>query len=469
MLTRLNLRARTLGSRLRKSLSRAFYTEASAPPGEELDEPTGKLEALLAHRQGSDYGAVHVLDLRHLQAEFRERWSAVEQRVLNVAESVLRHRLDKADVYLREGHCFLIVFANLTAQAANAKAAIMAAEIERRILGSDFDDRRQRVLASALHLGQNRIEKLSPALFAASGAPGGDVGHTPLLTQVGAGAMLVREQQPPSADYGVAMEKEWEHQADRSALDPQWQAIQPSRKREQSWELILTEPPIDLETVECAYRRAWDVRSKTVAGFHCAPLWNDSGAPCTVASERRPVAALQIDLKVLRRVADDLAILDPALRPVLVSLPVHFHTLFRPTMRDTFLRECRSRLPFAKESVLCELVDIPPGAPEFAMWETVTAASSNFRTTALQWTLGGPSLNKLRGLPVTMVGIHLRAGAVLEAKWLSPLTRFAAAARAARLSGYVRGAISQQQAATLADAGFRFVDGESIPSIGEHH
>jgi len=429
--------------------------EKTAPAASTPAGFTSQLKTVLKAQGNATAGALHVIDLAKLKDRFGDDWPRAQQRIDAVARNVIERRLSAADMYVaQEGPVYVILFSALTVEVARAKCALMASEIERRLLGEGHSEEaglnvRAAVAKLGPKLSVDRIDVKSVVQEVMTQGRDATRPRKARMPGDAAEALSAAEQAASRGAAAVPAGTDADEGGEQEA--PGWQALE-GRYHDGYF------PPIDF-----SYAPMWDVRNQAVAVFHCLPMAQDPvyGGQKTL-SFSRPMQALKLDLMSLHKVLRDLKDGFDHNRPFILSFAIHFMTLSDPKMRTQFLQVASRIRPDYAKRLTCEVINIPDGVPGVQMYEAIAAIKPHVRWVTLRLHLGETLFSRYTGLRVTSVGIDLSQTRASEADLLKKLESFVEGAGHCGLRTYVHGVRSRSLTVGILCAGVDYVSGELI-------
>jgi hypothetical protein len=355
-------------------------------------------------------GRVNFIGLAKIRETLGPKWDAIASRADEIARRAIERKLTDADVYTRYNDLqYLIIFSRLSKEQAQLKCALIAEEINKRLLGESTDNELLEVKTMVAAMGGKLQFEDVPSIGTLAARLAGEEGE---LFSSPDSSSKTAEIDPAIAEFpaqegliqGVAS---WE-EADQVA-DP-------------------------LEKMQILYRPMWGVRQNAIIGYECVPARLSLDGRLSVGQSKIPglqdvEIARRLDLMVLRKGITDLRAAVASGRPVPIIFPVHFETLSGYTARMGFIELCfRGIPPEAHKYAIFLLSALPEGVPQPRLLE-ITRALRKHASAVMMLTTGDHRRVPLAaetGVAVTCYQFSGRSGA--EAQEIQNINRFAAAA-----------------------------------------
>lgn len=438
-----------------KKGGRPAGTGAAAAGGRAATDRAAFVKRLKAAAERGDGSAAafYLINLKDLKRRFGDRWPEIAGKVDTAARRIIDMRISAGDSYMGfEGPIFVVLFQGLDEDAAKAKCAMIAAEIEKKLIGGDG-------LALAVRASAARLE---PHLT------------SELIDPRTLGWSLIKKDRPDEIDD----QPRWtgmEHPVGRTVID--WKRVSQERasavtlvpvRRGQDMEMENPWQPLMPDVASVAvpephfvYRPMWNVARGAVSTFHCFPM-RDAMAHATMLFTDE-ISALKLDLLTLRRTVEDIKTGFETSTPFIIGLPVHFSSLTDFRVRQTFRQACDLVPEPYWRRLVCEIISAPEGVPTARMHEAVGAAGRYFRAVNVRLPLSRPDMGVVVGSGAVAVGTDLSAHLELEEKrMMNLMDQFTDAAEKHALRTYVHGVRSTSLTASALGAGFNYIDGAPV-------
>lgn len=301
-------------------------------------------------------GCIHFMGLASLRQRLGPRWSAVKDRVLQLAERLIARHLSAQDVWFRYGEdSFVIVFNRLNKLEAQLVCAKIIEQLHGFLLG-DADAREIVIETVVFDVGEDVTigrASLAQLLSAATQAVGPE--GQPIPSPAGAdGAPPLPVLAPPDG-------------ATAPSILPQAVA-----RIAASWQEERLEP------LRILFRPVWDAKHQVMSTFIVRPNRprpgrSDAWGYEVLADPQDLGAVLDLDLEVLSHsVAIFQELYQNRFRFVL-SLPLHFETLAVAARRRQYLQLCRVIPRHLAPLLMFHLVELPKGIPYSRLMELLNA------------------------------------------------------------------------------------------------
>lgn len=383
-----------------------------------------RLQRLAAGRDLVGAGRLQLLGLGPLKDQLGSRWDRFQDTVHNITANVLRQRLAQADVFTRHGDtAWIVVFADLTGAEAKVKAALIAQEIEERILGDAASQSGIRV-----------------------GAVVRDIDGSLMTRQVDVCAALeeafeAAEADDPAGDRpGTATSRHAPRGGDTTAGDASRDA------------------PATITPV-------WDVKRKAIITFlvEARAIGREvTGTRETVTASGETELCLEMDLCGLSALTDQVDLLSRQEKQFLLMARVSLETLASGTAQRTFLRACGSLSERWRQYVVFEVDGVPSGVAPARIQSIVNDIRPFARAVRCRVPMPFDDIQRLSFTGLEAVGYDLRSSKLTEALTMPLLDAMAASARRARMRCFAHGIDSLSMATVAVCAGFDYLSGDAI-------
>jgi hypothetical protein len=360
-------------------------------------------------------GRISLIDLGEIEQKFGSSWQRLADRAERIARATIERHLMPGDIYTAmEPLSFIVVFASLSAVAAQTKCLMIADRIRKTLLGDEGAEQfavkaSVSAIDSSFRLAADRpLDEVSQVNVVAHGAD--DAEHEPV------------------------------EDADGScASDP----------ASRFW-----------------YRPMWHQPRNVVSAYLCVdrPQAFSTGKalPADTASPA-PHTTLDHDEAARDQVLSDLAGLVRSGRRFLLGVQVDFETLASAMRRREYAAGLARRLDgAAAELLILEIVNAPVGVPQSRLVAIIATLRPHCRGVLLRLPADTTEMNNLRGCGLTAVGCEILGGRGSEHTVLQHINRFSRAAENSGLSTYLLGANTRSIVAACVGAGFRYVGGDAV-------
>lgn len=423
---------------------------SSRRPATDRAEFVKHLKAAAA-RGDSTAAAFYLINLKDLKRRFGTRWPAIAEKVDAIARRVIEARIGPRDRYMGfDGPIFVVLFDNRDEDAAKAKCAMMAAEIEKKLIGGDG-------LALAVRASTARLE---PHLT------------SELIDPRALASSLIRKNHPESDDAAwLDMDRpfgatviDWTRVSRDSSGEAVLVPLPRARtaEMENPWRPLMVDvASVTVPEPHFVYRPMWNVARGAVSTFHCFPM-RDAMAHATMLFTDE-LSALKLDLLILRRGVEDIKTGFDTATPFIIELPVHFSTLTDARVRQVFRKACDLVPETYWKRLVCEVISAPEGVPKSRMHDAVAAAGQYFRAVNVRLPIAQPDMRTITGSGAVAVGIDL--GATIdhdEKRVMALMDQFTATAEKHALLTYVHGTRSTSLTTSALAAGFSYIDGAPV-------
>lgn len=357
-------------------------------------------------RTPSAAGKFQVMRLNRISDAFGDRWPAIQERVMQVAERVLHKRLTRVDCFSRADDCsFVVLFVELTEEQARFKAKSIAEEIQGIVLG-EVDN-------------------------------GPNIGVSAAVADV---ERLALPDPVTGADLSLALEAEIAS----------------------GGEAPITQNKL-VGDVEITYRPTLNVAAGYVAIFDTAPSRQVGTRSCSGKAFFPGGSGelnLRMNLEVICRTMVDVHMAAAAGRKFAAVLPIHFQAIgsrYRHELIEvlkTIDQETRRRLIF-------DIIGCEPGTPSMRLSDVVSALTPFSRAVTLRLDIDYPQIAALSNLGLAGAGIDLGDREV-DAVDINQLVAFVRRVRTINLRPYVYGVRSADMIPVLAEMGVSYINGPAV-------
>lgn len=401
------------------TIGAATRTVGDAPPLAD-DNVVEALRRILARRDPTPAGSIHLMGLDSLADRLGSHWPAVADRVHLLTIRLLNQYLSPNDTWFRHsGDTYVVVFAQLGTAQAEIICNTMVEELQRLLLGSTDTDSIT-VRASVQRIGSDTLSaptRLNRMLE--------DTART--LSQTSYPA----ERQEPSPATGIAARS--------------------------------TDPAGPLQV---CYRPVWDVKQQVVSVFIAracrqrygrTPLW----AYECLEDPEDPSQILNLDIQVIEEAVNTaLELYDNRFR-FFLSVPIHFESLAVQGRRRALL-SCLQDIPAHMRPLMTyHLYGLPTGIPVGRLAEMVSVLRPLGRTTMVVVDAANHDLKVVAEAGAKVACILLPPGAVAQ-RHRADLLRFGLSAAKNRLYSSVEGVEDLNMEHLCEDAQISFLSGDLI-------
>jgi len=218
--------------------------------------------------------------------------------------------------------------------------------------------------------------------------------------------------------------------------------------------------------VRFLFRPIWDVRRNAVINFLTVPVVKGPGGrilagESAVEGLDNRLARLEYDMRLLRRVIDELMRVGSQDRRLLFTIPVHVDTLSVSSARMAYIQLWRD-LPLSLQRLtIFDLVGASEGFPQSRMMEILPNLKPLSRAVTFRVPLQAAAIVGR----FTHLGLHAistEVGSGPEKALIADFEKFVVAAEKARLLTYLHGIPTGSLAVAAVAAGFDFIDGAAV-------
>lgn len=343
-------------------------------------------------------------------AEVRKRlgghWEQMSDKVMRVAGQLVERRLDPGDIFGSLGEAgFVIVFARLDPQEADARCRQIAVEISRFLLGEDIDPTKLRV---GVDVGEISVEDLP------NGKDLGDI------------ARLLHDRARKDARRGASKPA--------PAKTPVQTDTQPA------WERYL---PI------------WHVAEGKIDIYRLRiPPMSEFGVNLPRQEE--------LDLMLFDRARRRLAALKSSTANLLFLCPIRFNTLRHKEAHQRLTRLCESTPAAYRERLVFELRDIPEGVPEGQFDEAIAFLGKFAAHTAVRVGRFERNFARLAAAKVRFAVTDFESLVGTEGEAIPMMNRFVAASERVGVRSVGVGMDTTSLAVAAVCAGFDHISGKAV-------
>lgn len=369
---------------------------------------------LLGRREPVTAGKLHLLSFAQIKERFGDQWPHTAPKAEELMRRAIERRLAPADIYCKGADLdFVMLFPTLTPQEGRLKCAQIAEEITRSLVGDLGADAAQVDAGAAI---------------------------------VDSKAMLAIIQQ--DGDLAEAISGEIAKAATAPVKGSEHSAV--------------------LDHVRFLFRPIWDVKRNAVFNFICVPMVKTHGGrvqagEAAIEGLEDRHCRLDYDLRLLKRVVDELMRVGAQDRRLLFTIPVHVDTVSFGPFRTEYARLWRE-LPLSLQRLaVFDLVGGTEGFPQSRLIEIMPTLKPLSRAVTLRMPLSAAqSISRF-----AHVGLHAlstEAPPGREEGVQAEFEKFVVATEKAHLLTYLHGIRTGSLALAAVGAGFNFIDGPAIGS-----
>ena len=381
-----------------------------------------KLRDLHARGDKAVAGGVHIVTLKSVKEGFGSKWETHHEKIMLIAESVIRQRLAEKEICSRYGdEAFLLLMPELSEKDGESKARTIANEVRARLLGEDKE------------YGQILIDAVVTDLATVAPEQGTDV-----VTEVA--QALAKKADLLSADSALA-------QTDTGS--PRL---------------------VDrfLSQIEIKYRPIWSPKKGMVVSYNSYPYRSTPygtihGAAVLHGGFADPFA-IELDIFLADQAIEAAIRLSHHESRPLVGLQAHFTSLIG-TKKERLVKifnKTHGRLPSG--SLIVEIVGIPEFTPAAKIQEVVQLTLQYSKTVAVQLPAGNRQAALFHQAGATFQGFDLgnQQESQSEAAMLKKLRFMVAESTAAGLKPYILNVDTRVAFQESLTAGFVLLGGRII-------
>ncbi|CCQ72427.1 hypothetical protein [Magnetospira sp. QH-2] len=382
-----------------------------------------QLKSLLASHRAVMEGRIFQLDLSAVKEDLGEKWDKIAKSIDRIVVSILDLRLSASDVFMKQDPThYLVAFATTDSARARLKLALVAQEVGQRVLGLSWHENAG--LVKSLTLDENDEIKVE--------------------------------------DYEV----------DKSAIEETKPSATAKARGGAQLFPGLDHVAEDEGKIGFMFRPMWYVKRKVITTYLCVPAITseNSSFRCGYNVLPKPSDPKQIaflDNATAKRLSQEFKSLAQKNMAPLLTMPVHYETLFQPQARIAFIKTCREHLDKNRKHVVLEIVGLPEGIPFSHLQEITQAVRPLCRAVMGRVRRGVVKLPFHREAGLHGVGIDLSVGGHSEDTIIQEFDAFVSVAAENDLHTYVHGIGSLAQSTAAVCAGFDYVDGYAIANVAD--
>ncbi len=402
---------------------------ATNPGGTDLDQANFDGSKLAA-------GKLNFLSLDKMRNRLGAEWPRYAKAIYEITEDVIKRNLSKRDIFCKvDEENYLIVFAGLSDKNARLKCAIIADEIEHKLLRKDgaYEGFTIKTVVASLD-GKIEINELDRGkIWQRIGSLLDDVEASQDATE---SAMdMDRKADPFPGDLPVATRAE--------------QMKHPG--------------------INWAFRPIWNIETKLVSTFRCSPFWHSSDGEICFGDTPELADGTEVDLDDLD--VQTLAESAKAIHQLLtkkeqgyVTVPVRFSTMEQKSSRGAYLDFCRSIPNKIRSFLVFELMEIHPQSTQKSIRQVVDILYSYGRSVVGKVDFGTTDMTNLKETGITIIGTDISNLDLSEKEIIERLDFFASTAEKLGVKTYLSGAHSMSLLAAAACNGFTYLESKDIQS-----
>lgn len=296
------------------------------------DKVSEKLARLFSARTVREIGQFQFINLETVKEEARDQWPRLKNKIFDVSRFFIEKRVAHDDVIIRCQDGFLVVFANLDAEAAHEKCDRITREMNAFFVGE------QELAALEVRAASRSMDETQFQTLIRSENEAETLTHRPLPVpeEAAPASAPPRRRRNPFGDWKSG---------------PGWNRI--------------------------VFRALWDARAEAITGAYCLPArWCEERG--LLAEGYRALhdgddaeQAAKVDDAVLEHGLKRFAETATAGQPFLLTLPIHFPA-FEKRERRIALTKRLSQVPAElRRYLFFSLERIPAGAPTSHVYEAV--------------------------------------------------------------------------------------------------
>jgi len=225
-------------------------------------------------------------------------------------------------------------------------------------------------------------------------------------------------------------------------------------------------PLARLDQVRFLFRPIWDVKRNIVFNFLCVPVIRAAGD--RIVSGEAAIDGLDdrhvrmdYDLRLLKRVVEELTRVEAQDRRLLFTIPVHVDTVSSTAFRTEYVKLWRTVSLSLQRLAIFDLVGGSDGFPQSRLIEILPSLKPVSRAVVLRMPLSAAqSLRRFAHVGLHAISTEVPSGR--EERRGQEFEKFVIAAEKAYLLTYLHGIGTGSLAIAAAGAGFSFIDGPAI-------
>tara|TARA_E500000318_G_scaffold27598_1_gene27797 strand:+ start:2191 stop:3498 length:1308 start_codon:yes stop_codon:yes gene_type:complete len=399
-------------------------------------------------------GQVQFLGLDEVKDKLGDRWKMKQDFIRTLCQRTIKPHIGKSDICLEYGELgFVILFGDLTDEAATLKCGLIKAEILRQLRGDD---------------------ELK------------NVGVRTTVGDLASGALK-------ATDLGDLLEKaekkqkaEQTEQADGAALDytnsqkkrldaAQAVAMRTAMGEDNVDPFSVFEEDVDqiLRDIDFGFLPLVNLKSGVISIFHCSAVRLDAFNRIVKGHDVLPhqddeKSSIELDRMCLARAKIGLMDMTMRKRIALVSIPVSYATMSRAKARQEFVTGLASIPVELQRYLVLTLTGFPEGVPTSALTENVRLLKKYVRGIAARVPSNRENLMPFRDAGVQIVGFKFAEADMANNSMFQTLTAFKKAAAKAGLHTFVRNLKSKELVRAAIDMEYDYFSGPVIADISDY-
>ncbi|AUG53836.1 hypothetical protein CSC3H3_14790 [Thalassospira marina] len=410
-------------------------------PMSQMDSVKSKLTNIIAKSKLVEAGRIHMVGFDTVKETLGDRWEAVQERVMNFAENRLTAHLGSQDTFFRyDGDQFLIVFANLSHEAAQMLVGKVASEVHQFILGSpdletiSVKTAVEQVDGELLFRELTLAEVLTSAHDAAHLCPNG--------AKDAAKANAARKKP-------VATKKQGSILIEDDGLDAS--------------NIVVPQ----LAPISFIYRPLWNVYNQRITNYHCIPIRRVSAGYIiegydVLGTSDEIECIVDLDIATIQAAGKTMAKAIEHNMLFACNLSVHHETLSRAETRRIYLEALDRIPPQIRRFFILEIDGLPVGIPSMRIAEFTSLLHSRIRAITCKVGMEVRNLQPYGNANLFGVTLDLIDNRKPEIDVMKKFDQLAAAANNINLKTAVTNIRSTSLALAAAAAGITYIGGKGV-------
>lgn len=403
-------------------------------------------------------GAIHFFNLDKVRQILvaQGRWERLSDRVQAVCQQMLEKRLDRSDLFhCLPGPIYVIVFAHLNPSAAKLKCEIIAEEIRCRLIGCDPQFEGVKVGVSEIDL-QEKDDTLTVTALKI---------EADRIIAIAGGAAA-------SAARADTLNWMFEDQQPRSQEGP-WiiDDTRPSNSAKSMNEWYYAEGQDLPKNLSFAYLPLWHVQQRAIGSFLCVPALAVAGSEPqlgdTLFRTAPPELLCELDIAAFKKVTEDLVVMLDSGKQAILSLPIHFETLARSTLRRRYLSQCGDMASGIKRYLGVEILDFPQEAPAGRISQILNFMRPFSSRFSIRTDLAQTRFEAFKAANIQSAGVALGREDAPESEIIPWLNAFTRAAGHVGVQTYAIDLRTRSMTAAALGAGVNYLSGDMIGSTSD--
>lgn len=409
-------------------------------------------------------GRFGLIGLTEIRDAVGSRWPALEERVRALSEAVISRHLTQGDVFEAQGDdSYVVLFAQLSKEAADFKCRVIGREITQRLLGSDSprlaDVESVSVQVAREALASGDVEAVFAEAFASGEATiSSDPSHprSPDLPIPGRRPHGQAAHPGPQAHEGASTPSGASTGWTSAARLPSGSDLKAERNAGATLVSSHHERPGRIEPV-WRYAPVWDFKSMSLVRFRLTARSMDTGAGDATAAD---AGMLEIDLGTVSKALDDLSQLNAEGRRLLVISVVHQGSLSVQWRRDQLI-ELVGGASIGVRRLLRLEVAATEFSPTLALAQFLTAMTALEVQCALCVPLGSRTPVRPAGMPLKTAAVEANTR-LPESEALTLLNTFSRRSAQVGLESAAHRLDTRSLVIGAVAAGIRFMSGRAV-------